>query len=130
MTDLQRDLPVRAWQEERDLVAAVPRDDILGPGDPADRAGDPMEKEVSDAVAVSVIHGLEPVEVAEQDREPALMSARLCHPRGEGVPECPVIREPGQGVGGREFAGAAKLRLSEGEPRLLGEPVQEVELGA
>ena len=56
-------------QDHRELVAAKPRDDVGLAGAPADDRGGLDERTAARQVPVGVVHGLEPVQIDEQQRQ-------------------------------------------------------------
>ena len=101
---------VGALEEDGELVAADPAEQVAGAEDAGPAAGDLGEQPVAGLVAVAVVHVLEAVEIEQDDAERPARAPRAA----EGLVERPVpgapVREPGQLV-------------DRGE---LGEPVHEV----
>ena len=85
-------------EEDRELVAALAGDDVIGP----DRAGEPLgdldEDLVADGVAVGVVDALEVVEVDEEQGDRAGTAAVAGERPLEVVAEEDAVGEPGQRV--------------------------------
>lgn len=91
-------------EEDRELVAADPRELVALPQDDATGAGEGAEDVVAARMAVRVVHLLEAVEVEERDDDaPPSPLPQLVPEEGEEVGS---LWEAGDGVGGRFFEGA------------------------
>ena len=87
-----------------------------------------MQDQVADGVPEPVVELLEVVEVAEQDRKPAAMGLGIADLAPEQVLERAMVDQPGQVVGGRQLAGPLEMGLGEGQPGLVGQAVEQLEL--
>ncbi len=87
-------------QENGELVAADPRDEIRVAEAAHDARAELDQQLVAGGVTERVVHLLEPVEVDEQKREPAL-DVVLAEEVLERLAEPPAVAEPGERVGQR-----------------------------
>ena len=112
--DLGRARQPGAGQQQRELVAAEPRDEAVRRRPPPAGAGRAGQQPVAGVVAERVVELLEAVEVDHRDgqRSPS-PSLEL---RREALVEQAAVREPGQLVGQRELArGVQRGVLEEGQ---------------
>ena len=105
------------WQDHRELVAAQPRDGVVGAGGSAQPLGNGLQHEVARLVAVAIVDGLEAIEVAEQHREARAGRLRGDERVAQPIDELCPVGEPGQRVGEGE----------RGEPRLRALALGDVE---
>ncbi len=84
--------------QHRELVAAEARRRILVADDPADALGDAHQQLVARAVPQAVVHGLEVVEVQEQDSQRPGGAGRPRQSMREAVLQQGPVRQPGQRV--------------------------------
>ena len=111
--------PCVVLEEDRELVAAEPGRQVVGPDAALDAFGDRGEKAIAGGVTEGVVDDLEVVEVQEEHDEPAAVALR-------GEPDVDLLREhqavgqPGQWV---VIGLVAELLL---EPRQLGERLLEL----
>ena len=91
---------VRVGQQENELLAADPADEIRGAVHACGQApGEPLQHLVADRVAIAVVVALEVVRIDDEQRERPARAACI----GAGSPvrflEAPAVGQPGQGVG-------------------------------
>ncbi len=83
-------------EEHRELVAAEPGDEVLGPGDPVETVPDLDQELVTDVVAQPVVDVLEAVEVHEQEGGVALL--RLGADPGQCGGHQVAVGQAGEGI--------------------------------
>ena len=87
-----------ALEQDRELVAALPGRDVLGPDRARQALGDLDEEAVAGPVAERVVDDLEVVDVEEQDGDAGSATARAVERPVEVLAEQRPIGEPGQGI--------------------------------
>jgi hypothetical protein len=100
-------------EQDRKLVAAEPRDRVLGAQTGGESLAHPDQELVADAMAHAVVDDLEPVEVEEEHRE------LLPPPLGPGERVLQAVHEQGP-------VGQTGERVAEGLPSELIEPAREL----
>ena len=88
----------RRGEQDRELVAAEARHQILGPRLLAQALGDALEQEVAVMVAERVVDLLEPVQVHHQHADLALAGGRLLQRGGEARVQVRAVGQAGERV--------------------------------
>ena len=93
--------PVGVDEDDRELLAAVARDEIHAPRQPPEFGGERLEDPVPEGVAVGVVDPLEVVDVQQQQRERLLVAIAAIEFVGQPLLEPAVVVQPGEAVGHR-----------------------------
>ena len=97
--EAERALEVTRGDDDRELLAADPTDDVRRADGRAEDVRDVQEQLVADAVPVDVVHLLEVVQVDHHERDGVVLDRRPHELLAETVVEGAVVVEAGQCVG-------------------------------
>ena len=92
------------FEQDRELVAAEPRDRVAGAHRLAEAVTDREQQLVADGVAEAVVHRLEAVEVDDDDADGAVVACSACERVLHAVREQRPVREIGERIVERPVA--------------------------
>jgi hypothetical protein len=129
LADLGGTLLVGIHGDDRELVAAVARDEVVRAHCLAQRAADAAQHLVTDQVALPLVHLLEVVEVHEDDREAPPGPPRALHLAPERLVQRGVVEAAREAVGARRLGEPGlHARVAARHRRELGEARQQLQI--
>ena len=129
LREAERAREVARRQDDRELLAADPADDVVSANRVAQHVRDLQEELVSDAVPVDVVDPLEVVEVDHHERDRVVLHRGPHHLLAQPVVEGAVVVEAREGVGrGLVLEASPDVRIVDRERGGVSEAASEQEL--